>query len=705
MTAGFDDGRPPLLVYKPGTKGIYSNDTSNMLAEVVGKRFGEGLKAVHKRKVMDPIGVPEGEWTWRANSYRPKERGGLTTREFASGIRITHRALARIGWLYCNDGEWAGKRILSREFVRRATSPTDLPAPFPYYGFYWGTNGRGTYKGMPRDTFWAFGLGDSFVVVCPSLDIVAVRLGVGSKKSQLPDDGTDNWGGRVEGFFQHIVKAVRDPYPPSEAIHGITWAPKSEIVRLAKGSDNWPATWGNGGLYTAYGDGRGFEPFVPKKLSLGFAKVTGTPPDVKGVNIRSVAGERKGDGANGIKASGLVMIGDVIYLFARNAGNSRLAWSDSWGQDWEWADRKFTTSFGCPTFLNFGENYMGARDGFVYVYSHDSDSAYTPADRMVLARVPKGKVREKADYEYYAGLDAKGLPTWSKDVAKRAAVFEHKGKCYRSGITFHPATRQYLWCQILPGKEPGPRFQGGFGIYSAPEPWGPWRTVYYTEQWDVGPGETSHFPTMWMSPDGRTAWLLFSGDDCFSLRKATLRVNDGTPEGGPLLDDIREHLARKYDLKQYRKVGDLYFLPETGVSRLNTPALRRADDGSWFYLTTMQTGYLEYRTLGVIVTAYKDAEGRLATTELLAPSYKELNPDYIARLRRLHGQTANDRLALAREIAELVRLLTYEGQLGTEAFSDDHYAIILRSGDHDWLRVEVTFDSKGAVSGVTLKRV
>jgi hypothetical protein len=50
--------------------------------------------------------------------------------------------------------------------------------------------------------------------------------------------------------------------------------------------------------------------------------------------------------------------------------------------------------------------------------------------------------------------------------------------------------------------------------------------VYYTEEWDVGPGETSHFPTMWMSPDGRTAWLLFSGDDCFSLRKATLRIGD-----------------------------------------------------------------------------------------------------------------------------------------------------------------------------------
>ncbi len=529
MTAGFDDGRPPRLVYKPGAKGIYSNDTSNMLAEVLGKKFGQDLRDVLRQKVMDPIGSPEKSWTWRANSFRPKTRGGLTTREFASGIRITHRALARIGWLYLNDGEWAGKRILSREFVHRATRPTDLPAPFPYYGFYWGTNGRGTFKGMPKDTFWALGLGDSFVVACPSLDIVAVRLGVGSKKSQLPDDGKDNWGGRVEGFFQHVVKAVRDPYPPSEAIRGITWAPKSEIVRLAKGSDNWPATWGDGALYTAYGDGHGFKPFVPEKLSLGFAKVTGTPPDVKGLNVRSQDIERKGDGAKGLKASGLVTIDDMIYLFARNVGNAQLAWSDNWGQSWEWADRKFTTSFGCPTFLNFGENYKGARDGFVYVYSHDSDSAYTPADRMVLARVPKDKVREKADYEFFAGLDRDGKPAWSKDVAKRAAVFEHKGKCYRSGITYHPATRQYLWCQTLPGGKADGRAAGGFGIYSAPEPWGPWRTVYYTEQWDIGPGETCHFPTMWMSPDGRTAWLLFSGDDCFSLRKATLRLSGPAP--------------------------------------------------------------------------------------------------------------------------------------------------------------------------------
>src|SRR5262249_6218545 len=158
---------------------------------------------------------------------------------------------------------------------------------------------------------------------------------------------------RVQGFFRLVVAAVRDPAPPSPVIKGITWAPKEQIIRRAKGSDNWPLTWGDDDRqYTAYGDGSGFEPFVPKKLSLGFARVSGGPADFIGENVRSATGEQLGDGAKGVKASGMLMVGGTLYMWARNSGNSRLAWSADHGATWQWADWRFTTSFGCPTFLN-----------------------------------------------------------------------------------------------------------------------------------------------------------------------------------------------------------------------------------------------------------------------------------------------------------------------------------------------------------------
>jgi len=523
MTAGFDDGRPPLLVYEPGTSGIYSNDTSNMLAELLTLQFKEDLYTVMKRKVMDPIGVPPDEWSWRDNAYRPDTVGGLKSREFASGIKITHRAMARIGYLYLRQGRWKDRQIISSEFIRLATQPSDLPTPWPYYGFYWGTNGRGTFKEIPRDTFWALGLGDSMVIVCPSLDLVVVRLGVGSADSHLP--GGEEWGVRVAGFFKIIVDAVREPYPLSDVIKGVRWAPPEQIIRKAHGSDNWPVTWADDdNLYTAYGDGWGFEPKVPKKLSLGIAKVSGSPPDIKGVNIRSETAEQVGDGRAGKKASGMLMVDGVLYMWVRNAGNSQLAWSADHGRTWTWCDWKFTKSFGCPTFLNFGKNYSGARDDYVYIYSPDSDTAYDPADRMVLARVPKDRITQREAYEFFKGLDDQGRPLWTKDIDQRGPVFVHPGRCLRGGITYNPGLKRYLWCQVIPGGDT--RFEGGFGIYDAPEPWGPWTTVYFTEKWDVGPGESSCLPVKWMSADGRTCHLVFSGDDSFSVRKVTFETQE-----------------------------------------------------------------------------------------------------------------------------------------------------------------------------------
>jgi len=324
-----------------------------------------------------------------------------------------------------------------------------------------------------------------------------------------------------------LRSAPKLPYPPSLTITGIDWARPDLITRKAQGSDNWPMTWADDDAqYTAYGDGWGFDPIVEKKLSLGLAKVTGgvSPSNFRAENIRSESAERTGQGANGPKASGIVMVDSVLYMWVRNTNNAQLAWSKDHGETWTWADWKFQTSFGAPTFLNFGKNYTGARDDYVYIYSHDADTAYDRSDRMVMARVPKNRINDRNAYEFFRNLDFVNEPVWTSDVHNRGAVFLHYKQCYRSGITYNPGLKRYLWCQILPDSTHtgGPRFQGGIGVYEAPEPWGPWRTVYFAEDWDVGPGETASFPTKWMSEDGRTLHLVFSGDDFFSIRKAEL---------------------------------------------------------------------------------------------------------------------------------------------------------------------------------------
>jgi CubicO group peptidase (beta-lactamase class C family) len=526
------------VVFEPGSKLHYSNPGIALLSYAVTAALRESpdrdIRTLLKHRVMTPIGVADKDWS--AGYGKTFHVDGLPLVAGWGGGSYTPRALARIGRLLLREGDWDRKRILSKEAVRQITGDAGLPG---HCGMGFWTNADGRYPRLPKDTSYGAGAGDQLLILVPSLNLIVVRNG--ETLAPEPMNARDVFEAyhdqRVKILFEPIIDAITDrpkeagaaPYPPSDVITGIAWAPKEAIIRKAKGSDNWPLTWADDDhQYTAYGDGRGFEPFMPNKLGLGFARVEGGPADFTGVNLPSPTGEQIGDGARGRKASGIVCVAGTLYLWTRNAGNAQLAWSLDHGKHWQWADWRLTTSFGCPTFLNFGRNYAGARDDYVYVYSHDADSAYTPADLMALARVPARKLRERAAYEFFRGLDKKGEPTWSKEIAQRGAVFTHANRCFRSGITYNAGLKRYLWAQIIPGTQGNKadtRFEGGFGIYDAPEPWGPWTTVFFTEKWDVGPGESSSFPTKWMSTDGKTVHLVFSSDDHFAVRRATLTVS------------------------------------------------------------------------------------------------------------------------------------------------------------------------------------
>jgi len=523
------------VIFSPGQRYAYSNTGIAMLNYAVTSALKEtkqkDIRTYLQERIYRPIGIEDREYS--LGYGQTYEINGLPLVGGWGGGGFTANAVARIGRLMLREGNWQGKQLIHPSLVAEAVrfEPANNwefehdmqynTNPFLETTLGWYSNSSGIWKYLPRDAFAGAGAQNQLLLVVPSLDLIVVRFGAqlyGGSKGDSASLGIERF------LFNPVIEAIEEaPYPQSDLIKGVEFAPAESVLRMAHGSDNWPVTWAEDGhLYTAYGDGNGFLPATEIKLSLGLCRVEGDPPDIKGSNIRSNSGERIGDGRYGAKASGMLMVDGTLYMLLRNLHNAQLAWSDDNGDTWEWAGWRFTSGLGCPTFLNFGKNYEGARDQYVYIYSNNEETAYKASDDMILARVPKDRIKEKDAYEYFAGYGGASKPLWTEDFQKRKAVFFNPGRCYRSGITYNAGLQRYLWCQVIPvsdrGNSRGPRFDGGLGIFEAPEPWGPWKTVFYTMDWDMGPGETASIPTKWMSEDGKSCYYLFSGDDYFSVR-------------------------------------------------------------------------------------------------------------------------------------------------------------------------------------------
>jgi CubicO group peptidase (beta-lactamase class C family) len=592
------------VLFEPGSGYAYSNPGMAMLSYCVAAALHDApepdVQKLLAARIMEPIGVPPREWSM---SYgKSFELDGLLLRANWGGGAYSPNAVARIGRLMLRRGDWDGRRLISADTVDLMTADAGMPTPdrakdpAPRSGLCWWLNSDGVFDNVPRDAFMGAGAGNQLLIVIPSLDLVAVRNG-----AQI--DRAGFWAGVEAHLLNPLMAAVSDPpYPPSRVIRRVDFAPESAIVRDAIGSDNWPITWGDDGeQYTSYGDGWGFEPRTEGKLSLGFARIIGPPEGFRGVNIRAPADERTGEGPRGPKASGMLMVDGVLYMWVRNTSNSTLAWSADHGATWTWGFR-FTESFGCPSFLNFRRNYEGARDEYVYTYSSDGPTAYNSYDRIVLARVPKGRIRDRSAYEFLERVDEGGAPVWTADLARRGAAFAYPGHCQRLDVAYDPGIRRYLMAL-------GFNHDGGWGIFDAPEPWGPWTTAFHTTDWGLGGTHGYRLPAKWISADGTTMYLIFSGVqprevdyDAFCVRRLKLAL---FPR--PHMD-LRALLP---DAEALASAGEGLprITPAPDVERYNRDNLSDYCDGG-------AAKYLAYDFVELSVRRYTTDAGKAVTVEL-----------------------------------------------------------------------------------------
>jgi CubicO group peptidase (beta-lactamase class C family) len=170
------------LAVQPGTGFIYSSPGYAMLSWVITAAYRHtdtpDLVSLLRSRVTRPTGIPDRAWSARV-SY---EQNGMTLVPSWGGWKMSARAVARLGQLILERGEFETRQVLDPRFVKLAVTPatphrSDELGPYPAPGLGFWLNHDGTFPSLPRDAVFSAGSGHTLLLIVPSQSLVVVRLG------------------------------------------------------------------------------------------------------------------------------------------------------------------------------------------------------------------------------------------------------------------------------------------------------------------------------------------------------------------------------------------------------------------------------------------------------------------------------------------------------------------------------------------------
>ena len=179
------DGSPmQTLKGDPGTVFNYSNGGVAHLVLLFNHVAGRDLFPFMKERVFDLVGMENVTWQKiGGNGYLGPFNQGY------SGVHTTAREHARFCYLALHKGAWSGQQLVPAAYYDFAWQGIQVK---PDYGAQWWVSPR--HPEAPKDLVQTAGARNNHGYVIPSLDLVIVRLGDGSKYP--------------EKFDQELVKKV-----------------------------------------------------------------------------------------------------------------------------------------------------------------------------------------------------------------------------------------------------------------------------------------------------------------------------------------------------------------------------------------------------------------------------------------------------------------------------------------------------------------
>ncbi len=254
------------------------------------------------------------------------------------------------------------------------------------------------------------------------------------------------------------------PYPASEVLAGLEWTSEPHRYPGIESDMHWQTWAADDSIYSVDGDGNFFG---GKDYYVSLSRITGTPLNhrIELITQFQELDVRK-NSADGMQRymCGPVAVGTDLYVclydydwrlpgkdvskrqdmlavdrYSKHGGIPGIILSRDSGKTWSNAPTKDTPRFLGPNygnlqFVGFGPGYTNVpKDLGEYVYAVSNDSNWESGDHLYLARVPRDKILERAEWQFFSGTSE--TPAWSNSEDAARPIFRDPGHVGHSDMT------------------------------------------------------------------------------------------------------------------------------------------------------------------------------------------------------------------------------------------------------------------------------
>ncbi len=166
------------VVFKPGTKFVYTSASTYMLSAILTKTTGLPTFDYMKPRFFEPLGIRDAEWEVGPNNITPG----------ANGLSWKVSDSMKLGLVHQQGGQWQGRQVIPRDWVDAVHQP-HVPG---VYGYQWWLGPEGRYA--------AHGLFGQYAYVYPNHGaVLAVMSATGERR--------DGWSAILEKHFPAMFGA------------------------------------------------------------------------------------------------------------------------------------------------------------------------------------------------------------------------------------------------------------------------------------------------------------------------------------------------------------------------------------------------------------------------------------------------------------------------------------------------------------------